>query len=434
MDEIAVTVIMPSLNVATYIEESVKSVLSQTLNNIEILCIDAGSNDGTLDILQRLVENDERIRLINSDRKSYGYQVNIGIQQAQGKYLAIVETDDYIDEGMYERLYNVAENESAEIVKSDYYAYRTQQDGTRFFVKRMLHLDSELYNRVFNPIEEGNVACDDWFLWNGIYKTDFIRANDITLSETAGAAFQDIGFLYKTNAVATRVVYLRDAFYRYCVDREGSSSNSGKGLLYSCQEFEQLLLEIESITLSQKQACYTRMAKSFYCCMMGIRNYSIFDNSEYMEKYNWFQQNLIEAIKNGLVMKSSFTDGMWDELQNLMLSFESYKANRECSRERLKNNLLGKRIIIFGCGNYGMEAFDTLKENQLEVECFMDNNSALWGTWVNGKEIRNPEDVKKLNERYYLIANENYWKEIREQLLKLGCDEDRILIYKYEIA
>lgn len=434
MEEIAISVIMPSLNVVPYIEESVKSVLSQTLNCIEILCIDAGSDDGTLEILQRLAQNDERIRLINSDRKSYGYQVNIGIQRARGKYLAIVETDDYVDKGMYERLYHVAEKEAAEIVKSDYYAYRTQQNGSRFFVKRMLHLDSELYNRVFNPIEEGNVACDDWFLWNGIYKTDFIRANNITLNETDGAAFQDIGFLYKTNSIATRVVYLRDCFYRYCVDREGSSSNSGKGLLYSYQEFERLFTEIESMTLNQKQAYYTRMAKSFYCCMMGIQDYSIFNNSEYMEKYNWFQLNLVEAIKTDLVVKSSFVDGMWDELQKLLVSFEYYKTNHEQAKERLKTYLQGKQIVIFGCGNYGMEAFDTLKEKQLDVECFMDNNSILWGSWVNGKEIRNPEDVKKLKGRYYLIANENYWKEIKGQLLNLGCDEDRILIYKYEIS
>lgn len=430
MERIAITVIMPSLNVATYVEESVRSVLSQTLHNIEVLCIDAGSSDGTLEILQRFTQSDERVRLINSDRKSYGYQVNIGIQQARGEYLAIVETDDYVDAGMFEQLYQVAEKEFAEIVKSDYYAYRTQQDGARFFVKRMLHLDSELYGRVFNPNEEGNAACDDWFLWNGIYRTDFIRANNITLSETDGAAFQDIGFLHRTNSVATRVVYLRDCFYRYCLDRDGSSSNSGKGLLYSYQEFERLLLELEDMSFSQKQACYTRMAKSFYCCMMGIRDFSIFNNSEYVEKYKWFQLNLSESIKKGLVTKDSFVNGMWDALQNLLVSLENFKAKREQENERLKTYLLGKRVVIFGCGNYGMEALDILKENLIEVECFMDNNSILWGMWINGKEICKPKDVKKMKDRYYLVANENYWKEIREQLLSMGCDEDRILIYK----
>ena len=77
-----VTIIMPSLNVADYIEECIKSAVFQTLKEIEILCIDAGSTDGTLEILQRYADMDRRIRLINSDRRSYGYQVNLGIRQA----------------------------------------------------------------------------------------------------------------------------------------------------------------------------------------------------------------------------------------------------------------------------------------------------------------------------------------------------------------
>lgn len=430
MEKVAVTVIMPSLNVASYIKESVESVLNQTLRNIEILCIDAGSNDGTLEILQRMAVKDSRVHLVNSERKSYGYQVNLGIQRARGEYLAIVETDDYIDAEMYERLYQTAKKYSSDFVKSDYYAYRTQLDGSRFFVKRTLHRGNELYNRVFNPTEEGNAAFDDWFLWNGIYRTEFIKGNQILLNETAGAAFQDIGFLHKTNVAAKHIIYLHDCFYRYCIDREGSSSNSGKGLCYSFGEFEHLLSESASMSKSQEVALYTRMAKSFYCCIKAIKDLTILDNPNYMEKYVWFQKHINDAIKKGLVVKKSFPDGMWNELQNLLNSVESIKTNREREVSFLTKHLKGKQVAIFGCGNYGMEAFALLTENQISVEYFMDNNDSLWGKRVNGREIRNPNDVVILKEEFFLIANENYWKEMKEQLLKLGCDESKILIYK----
>ena len=93
-----VSIIMPSLNVAGYICECMESVIHQTLKDIEIFCIDAGSTDGTLEILERYAGEDERIRVVHSDKKSYGYQINLGIDMALGEYLGIVETDDYIVE------------------------------------------------------------------------------------------------------------------------------------------------------------------------------------------------------------------------------------------------------------------------------------------------------------------------------------------------
>ena len=88
---------MPSLNVVNYIEEAIESVRTQTLQEIEIICIDAGSNDGTWEILTKLAAIDERIVLRHSNRKSYGYQVNLVIDMEKGEYIAVLETDDYLD-------------------------------------------------------------------------------------------------------------------------------------------------------------------------------------------------------------------------------------------------------------------------------------------------------------------------------------------------
>ena len=108
-DNPLVTVIMPSYNVVKYIKTCMESVLAQTLTGLEILLIDAGSTDGTLDILQEYADRDGRIRLIHSEKKSYGYQVNMGIRMAQGEYIGIVETDDFIEPDMYETLYGAAQ-------------------------------------------------------------------------------------------------------------------------------------------------------------------------------------------------------------------------------------------------------------------------------------------------------------------------------------
>lgn len=72
---------------------------------MEIIAIDAGSSDGTIDILTEFAAKDSRINLIKIRKRSYGYQVNPGIAMAQGKYIGIVETDDVIEPDMYETLY-----------------------------------------------------------------------------------------------------------------------------------------------------------------------------------------------------------------------------------------------------------------------------------------------------------------------------------------
>ena len=120
-EDIEISIIMPSYNVANYIEECIESVINQTLKEIEIICVDAGSEDGTLEILQRYAEKDNRIILLNSDKKSYGYQMNLGLSVAKGDYIGIVETDDYIDSNMFSDLYNLSEEGSIDIVKSNFY-------------------------------------------------------------------------------------------------------------------------------------------------------------------------------------------------------------------------------------------------------------------------------------------------------------------------
>ena len=95
--EYQISVILPSLNVVNYIDECLESVKKQTCSRIEMICVDAGSNDGTYEYLIKMSKNDKRIKVIRSEKKSYGYQLNLGIKQAKGKYIAIVETDDLIE-------------------------------------------------------------------------------------------------------------------------------------------------------------------------------------------------------------------------------------------------------------------------------------------------------------------------------------------------
>lgn len=435
--QIKVSIIMPSLNVKGYIKEAVRSAMNQTLREIEIICIDAGSDDGTWEILSQLAETDERIVLCHSDVKSYGYQVNMGLDMTKGEYVAILETDDYVDPKMYERLYRVAVQYDCDYVKSDCYAYWTQDNGERFFFKKKTFLNGELYDEIMEPKKHPETATYDWYLWSGIYKKEFLTKNNIRLSETQGAAFQDIGFIFQTNVYAKRAIYRQEAYYRYCVDREEASSNSGKGLKYSYQEFDRMCRMLDSVGETDQEilsALYCRMAKSVICCYEGISTgYVEIADSDRMKYYTWFQKKLKDAIEKDIINDQILRPEIWSKLEVLLVSEESYIRKIRDHEDDIRKKI-GKSqefpVVIFGCGYYGFSAYKWLKMQGYRLAAFMDNNKALWGTKVNGITIEPPIQAREMTtDTRYLIANEMHSGEIREQLLAMGIADDNIGIY-----
>lgn len=203
---------MPSLNVGEFIAECIESVIDQTMADIEIICVDAGSTDGTLEILREYEQKDSRVRVILSDKKSYGYQINLGFSRALGEYLAIVETDDYIRKDMYENLYAVAKENDLDYVKANYARFKGAGKNRTFQHANIVESDY-YYNRVLWAGDELSVFNGSVYPWAGIYKRSFIADNNIKLNETPGASYQDNGFCFQVYAYGKRGYFVKDEFY-----------------------------------------------------------------------------------------------------------------------------------------------------------------------------------------------------------------------------
>lgn len=220
MDRPKVSIIMPSYNVGDYIEECIASVVNQTLSDIEILCIDAGSTDGTVDVLQRYAAREERITLLHSDKKSYGYQVNLGFARATGEYIGIVETDDYIAETMFEKLYSAAEKTLwPDVVKSAYYTIKSETEIIPVYKLK------EEDGAVFPFSAHTEIVVGHPSIWSCIYKKDFLDRRNIRMKECPGGAWVDNPFLFRTMCEAQRICWVNEPlyYYRYC--NPNSSSN-----------------------------------------------------------------------------------------------------------------------------------------------------------------------------------------------------------------
>lgn len=221
-----ISIIMPSLNVGDYIEQCIKSAINQTLNDIEIICIDSGSTDNTLSVLEKYSHGDSRITLINSDKKSYGYQVNQGINKATGEYIAILETDDYIEDNMYESLYDLSENGSIDIVKGNFYHVDDYYKKNTIIKKDDAKKELSNINTKFTVNEEPLFIEGHPSIWAGIYRREFLEENNIQMLEEPGGGWVDNPFFYKTACCAKSIKYTDEAFYYYRESNPNSSSNN----------------------------------------------------------------------------------------------------------------------------------------------------------------------------------------------------------------
>ena len=220
MNEPKISVVLPCLNSKDYIRECIESIIKQTLKEIEIIVVDAGSTDGTIEIITEYIEKDNRIKLINSDKKSYGYQVNLGLDEAKGEYFAIVESDDYILPNMYEDLCNIADQNELEVLKTDYQVFRDINNKIDY---KVVIPNENLYNKVIDPESEPEAFNSYVTSWNGIYRTDFLKNNKIYHNETLGASYQDNGFWFQVFTKAHRVMFYNKPYYML---RRGNPNSS----------------------------------------------------------------------------------------------------------------------------------------------------------------------------------------------------------------
>lgn len=218
-----ISVIMPSLNVEDYMDECLSSVVNQTFKDIEIICIDAGSTDKTLDIIKQYQNKDNRIKLLHSDKKSYGFQVNMGIKESTGKYISIIETDDYIDEGMLEKLYEYSQDGTVDIIKGNFY-FVNDYDTEVKIIKDISKRDVR-YGKSFTLDEEPLFVDGHPSIWAGIYSKDFLQKNNIEFLEAPKGGWVDNPFFYETAIKAKKIIYIDDAFYYYRITNPNSSSN-----------------------------------------------------------------------------------------------------------------------------------------------------------------------------------------------------------------
>ena len=229
-----VSVLVPIYNVEKYLEQCLSSLSGQTFGDFEVICINDGSTDGSRAIVRRFCDADPRFRVIDKPNSGYGDSMNRGLAAARGRYVAILESDDFFEPGALEALHAAAGRTGADVVKADFYLYWSAPEERRELFRIV---DEREAGRTMAPLDDLAVFFRKPSIWSALYRRDFLEENGIRFLPTPGASYQDAGFSFKVWASARSVAFLADPVLNYRQDNEASSVASPGKVFCVCDEY-----------------------------------------------------------------------------------------------------------------------------------------------------------------------------------------------------
>lgn len=205
-----VSVIVPVYNVEKYLSRCLDSLINQTLEDIEIICVNDGSKDSSPKILEEYAKKDKRIIVLNQENAGLSVARNNGMDNANGEYIGFVDSDDWVDLDFFEKLYTSAVKNSADVAAADF----VREHPTKKKIR--LGFSAE---QVYEKPEDKYLICKTYregCVWNKIYKTEFLKS--INLKFVPGMYYEDRDFTARSLYFSKRLVTVPNTYYRYFVN------------------------------------------------------------------------------------------------------------------------------------------------------------------------------------------------------------------------
>lgn len=363
-----VSIVIPVYNVERYLKECMESVLNQTLQNIEIICVDDGSDDGSKSILDEYGAADGKVTVIHKANSGYGSAMNIGIAASSGEYIGIVEPDDYISANMMDALYKCAAENNLDMVSSDHIRFYGSGEG-RIFQRYRVADNMSFYNIVLDPYKERKIFEGNFINSAGLFRRGFLEEHNIKYNETPGASYQDIGFCFQVLMYARRIMVLDGSFYYYRQDNPDSSiASKGKmGCIMEECAFLYRIIEADSKRLGTYRPQFLREKLGNYLYTLqrlapGLRR-------EFLRLIgNEFREFQDRGELDDSVLPDSWRKIMFRVMEDPDKFYEEFMDFRNEIHEKLK---AFDSAVIYGAGLIGKRILDEmLEEDRRKVKGF----------------------------------------------------------------
>ena len=395
-----ISIIVPIYNVNLYLKECLDSLINQSLKNIEIICVNDGSTDNSLEIILKYM-HDNRFIIINKKNSGYGDSMNKGIEFVTGEYIGIVESDDFADLNMFEILYKNIKNGEIDIVRSNYKLFWEGEKKKKIID---FHYMKPFYNKIFNPIENPMIFLVPPSIWAGIYKKELLIKNKIKFLTTPGASYQDISFFFKTLFKSKKILFLDKAFINYRQTNLNSSvyNNSIDKAMFVHKEYS----EFENYSKNDKnllkkiEKIYN--TKKFYTLLWNLGR--VDKKKEYIKIFYHYIYNI---LKNENYLVNLFNIKEKKFLKNLR--HYGYKITYEIYINTLKFNKTNPKISVIILKN--SENFDCL--NNLIQQTFKNFEIIFINDNSSENILKNIKKFEEKDERIHIfnINNKNLTKK-----------------------
>ena len=240
-----ISVVVPVYNAEKYIKYSLDSIVNQTLKEIEIICVNDGSTDSSLQILKQYAKKDNRITILSQQNSRLGATRNAGITVAKGQYITFLDADDFFELNMLERSY-----EKGRLTNSDIVTWRAKEYNN--VTKQFRNLEWAVYPELFKYRDKVNSVADfgeylfqafSFVTWNKIISLQLINRLNIRFGGTLNTT--DLSFIYAAIVSAKRISLVDEALVSYRVNNpaslQGSKHQSWESPCQALVEFKNFL-------------------------------------------------------------------------------------------------------------------------------------------------------------------------------------------------
>lgn len=314
---IKVSVIVPVYNTEKYLKKCLDSLVNQTLDDIEIIVINDCSPDNAKKILSEYEKKYKNIKVIhNKTNKGIGYNRNSGIEKASGKYIAFVDSDDYVDITMYEKMYNKAEKENLDLVLCNFYKNLEKQDGSlealvpEFIIPNFKNTTLKDYPDLLLKV---NLAP-----WNKLYRKNLFTV-DVRFPENL--KYEDAIVVIKTMARAKKIGIVDERLNYYLVRSKSETTVMDKRVYDIFEVTKMMIEELKS--------------HDYY---NDIEEYA-----EAMTVINLFRYTIQQKFQKDKNIRNDFIDKVFDYLNS---EFPNWNSNKIWKRRNLlKRTIEGNKLL-----------------------------------------------------------------------------------------
>lgn len=426
-----VSVIIPVYNAGEYLRQSITDILNQTLEDIEIICVNDGSTDGSLEILQSLAKQDTRIIVISQENMSAGAARNRGMEAASGEYLSILDADDFFEEDMLEKAYGTAKAKDADVVvyRSNRYDEKLRDyTESNWTVKEQYLPKKEVFS---HKDMSGIFNCFVGWTWDKIFRADFINENKITFQNQK--SINDLFFVYSALAKADRISFINEILVHKRYNNANSiTTNYARTGTWRC--FYQALTALKKQLEEWK--LYGELRRDFvnYALFFILWNLKKFQQQEdFHELYHLVRETGLkemDIIDHDAAYFYEKTD--YEKLNRIVLMDADEYRRYEMLMGRDGTYLFpfemlesGTDIILYGAGNVGKAYYRQIKYSRYcRITAWVDRDYA-----EKGMGIESPEVVFSRNYDFIVLAmnDGNTAKKVMRELVGKGIEEKKII-------